>query len=180
MGTVVVGSYARSYDFTCEGVATSLDHYVEGEVVAIGPWEGCGSGCPHFHIRVTRDVNDGQEVVGSEALPSRVGITVYPPVSATEGLVMEVQRPPAPAPASVPTFRLIGRLRLPGKCDRCGGEMGIGAHTVVEPGQDTVRHPECPKVIVVQTEMQRVEMEAEDVATGEKVTIGVMVPKTLR
>ena len=73
--TIVVGDQVRSFDFDyCEDLTGDRACYVEGEVAAIGPIEGCD----RYLIRVSRRVFGGEEVEHPE--------WVRPPVNGTRQL----------------------------------------------------------------------------------------------
>ena len=62
------GDYVRSYDFKgswrkeeCGGQEWNADCYIEGHVIKIAPYEGCGDRCDHYHIKVKKVVWSGEE-----------------------------------------------------------------------------------------------------------------------
>ena len=74
MTVIGVGDTVRSYDFP-----DSKDFYIEGEVERIGP-HPTEPDCDRYHIRVTKEIFDGNEVTSGDRL---VGQFVFPPLNGT-------------------------------------------------------------------------------------------------
>lgn len=96
---IKIGDRVRSYDFP----VFTRSAYVEGYVIAIGPWECNSETCWHYHIEVNTQVYSGEH--GPVRVKWAPGYTVYPSIisSNVPGGSLVERLDPVPTESPVPT-----------------------------------------------------------------------------